>query len=1173
MVRRITVAVDADLKNLEKITEYFKTMGDDVTHLQIKVKEAVNKQSEQVKNLNNEFKRLRSDALYQVEQAVTGMTTDLEKAEAAAKAYGEQIQHIVTEIKNLREEMVTADEERRDEIENEVKTRKQLLALLKEGQKYQSGESARLAAKATERRVAGVPKGPEEPQGMKELFQRWAVSIKNVIRGEDEKISIQQKWKRAMTGALIDLHVLRILGQQSSVVAAMFEVIAKSIGYVVDMILLPAIPAMIELGQIIMSLGEWFTSLHPVTQKIISYGALVVGALLFMTNIVLSVTGALETLGLAATHAAAATEAEAVAKGAAIAPVAGGWVAGTFGVGVAAFLSSVMFPAVITAVIAYTVAMLAKPYVEPAVDSWLEPVYKQYPEERTHTFGYAAGGPLRLGQTAIVGEDGPEMLVPTTNGFNVIPNKGLRFLQEGTVISDLSGYLSDIFKGFTEVGTVISDVATNVLSGAVGSAFGLTEGDTAQSLLAKGFTATVSSIVEGFKTSNIILSAILLLLSPLNVLLSGAKSIWDFLTGEAREIWYWIKDTAREVWHWITGKAKEVWEWIKGTAREIWTWISGTAREIWHWITDKARDIWEWITTTSKDIWLFITGKTREVWEWIVGTAKALWGEIITIAGGIGKALWGVIITGAEIAKALWGDIITLAGGVGKALWGAIITGAEAGKSLWGAIITGLEPLKRLWGDIIAIPGMTKNLWGDIISWPGKSLSLFGDILSNVKTRLFGIGSDALIWYKENLQLFGAKGDSLIDISTAGVTFNSMMSSEFPDIAQEFEQQMKLPMPNIASALRNTLSGIAANIGVLSPPTQSGTPDLQAAAAQYTGVNLGDLGGLPGGTGTLGGLVATGTGRYGGYEFPIWETRAGWFAYDTKQNIYVPYSSFAGTSGELLNYVHVGQTAEPTTPTTPQNTIGPAGETIVPKEYKFPSRVEWDALDANKRAEIVNSGVVYSIGGIKYKYGSEYTENKYVAPEAPVNQQNPVYPSYPTGDISGTSVPYKTEYTNAIIVRRGAKDAATGHRSFLGNINPAHVINRSGLWFWSNSAGNNYPVTLREGSNPITPSFEYIWEGDPALVPGLSLGGRILKSGLSWVGERGRELAWLPKGAEVSPDNSYLREALGNLDKPQVVDNSIEINNPIFQILGRDDRQLFEEFLRWMEREGRRVRG
>ncbi|OPZ48341.1 MAG: hypothetical protein BWY95_00891 [Bacteroidetes bacterium ADurb.BinA104] len=93
-------------------------------------------------------------------------------------------------------------------------------------------------------------------------------------------------------------------------------------------------------------------------------------------------------------------------------------------------------------------------------------------------------------------------------------------------------------------------------------------------------------------------------------------------------------------------------------------------------------------------------------------------------------------------------------------------------------------------------------------------------------------------------------------------------------------------------------------------------------------------------------------------------------------------------------------------------------------------------------------------------------------------------------------------------------------------------------------------------------------------IPGLALGGRAISAGLAWVGERGRELMALPKGAEVMPHTPSM-DLLAKQTKPQVVDKSVHYNfdGAVFQVSGKDERQLFEEFMRLMERESRRVRG
>jgi len=91
--------------------------------------------------------------------------------------------------------------------------------------------------------------------------------------------------------------------------------------------------------------------------------------------------------------------------------------------------------------------------------------------------------------------------------------------------------------------------------------------------------------------------------------------------------------------------------------------------------------------------------------------------------------------------------------------------------------------------------------------------------------------------------------------------------------------------------------------------------------------------------------------------------------------------------------------------------------------------------------------------------------------------------------------------------------------------------------------------------------------------PGLALGGRAISAGLAWVGERGRELMALPKGAEVMPHTPSM-DLLAKKGEPTVIDNSNHFNfdGATFQVSGKDERQLFENFMRLMERESRRVR-
>jgi hypothetical protein len=95
----------------------------------------------------------------------------------------------------------------------------------------------------------------------------------------------------------------------------------------------------------------------------------------------------------------------------------------------------------------------------------------------------ASGGPLMPGQTAVVGEEGPEMLVPAGSGFHVIPNPlfkamgGARFLKTGTkmeqdveggTISPIPEYVADPARGIAHV---TAQVLSDEIRSEVGPAF------------------------------------------------------------------------------------------------------------------------------------------------------------------------------------------------------------------------------------------------------------------------------------------------------------------------------------------------------------------------------------------------------------------------------------------------------------------------------------------------------------------------------------------------------------------------------------------------------------------------------------------------------------------------------------------------------------------------------
>lgn len=105
----------------------------------------------------------------------------------------------------------------------------------------------------------------------------------------------------------------------------------------------------------------------------------------------------------------------------------------------------------------------------------------------------AAGGPLMPGQTAVVGEKGPELLVPAGRGFHVIPNPmfktmgGARFLAGGTTDQTMDAHnvkwAPDYVKDFAEgIAFMTSEALVDSISAEVGPEYRSAAGGLLKSL-------------------------------------------------------------------------------------------------------------------------------------------------------------------------------------------------------------------------------------------------------------------------------------------------------------------------------------------------------------------------------------------------------------------------------------------------------------------------------------------------------------------------------------------------------------------------------------------------------------------------------------------------------------------------------------------------------------------
>ena len=383
---------------------------------------------------------------------------------------------------------------------------------------------------------------------------RQILATKEQVRETGFLNTLTKKWRQSITGVLIDLHMLRVIGQSSKVVSAMFDVLSKSIGYVVDMVLLPALPYIIRIGSLIRELGHWFADLNPVTKRVIGVAVLLVGGFFVMLNTVKSVIASLwwfkTTLDTISRSSVGKAAAEKVAGGGGIAGAA------TFGAaGVAGVLATI------------GLGTLYMKMAKAAGWDKIDPTFSKAVEQSP--FGmFASGGLLKSGQAAVVGEKGPELLIPGSGGYNVVPNNGLRFLAEGTGDGILSTLLDSIGGLGDWLGTEIKNVmdgvggfvggifSKSISGGGVDTGVGTTLGDSQKAIMSKGFATQNAISSSGFKNANTLLAAIL---AALMQGLKGAGGETPEVTPEpvdASSIWELIgipiPKLASDIWNLVT---------------------------------------------------------------------------------------------------------------------------------------------------------------------------------------------------------------------------------------------------------------------------------------------------------------------------------------------------------------------------------------------------------------------------------------------------------------------------------------------------------------------------------------------------------------------------------------------------------------------------------------------
>lgn len=651
MVKKITVTVDTDVTKLKELSNTIKEIGDDVDKVQVRVRQQAKTTDSSVRDLRDRYRELKNEALNAIneqQQWFKGQEKSTSDAVDVTKAYQDEIAKTVKKLEGLEKQLVETDD--REKIEDEIKLYKRLQSELKGLVTIRSRQMRTRVEAAGERAVgtATAKEGGIGEGGVTDMFKRWAKDIRVILRGENEKLNLMDKWRKAVTGALIDLHVLRIVGQSSAVVAASFDVLNKSLGYVIDVLLMPALPAIFALSDALFALADFVEMVNERFYGLPAYIALIGGGALILINTVASLVGSLKVLTAVALQAAGALRAHSIASG----QKTLGEFGGKGGVGVGSILGlgpllDIVIPAVIIALIAYGLVELLSPYVEryigPYLDEWQEKIERESPGNRLtefHPEWLASGGPLKLGQTAIVGEAGPEMLLPAPGGFNVIPNDGIRLLQEGTEegggilgnIKDSIGTVGSWLGGFSDafsdllggMGEYVSGVFESAMGGGgVSEGVGTTIGDPVSAILSKGFSTLTMVNSSGFKTSNTLLAAIMTLLAPfaaaaailgplkeldINDLIKGTLDLTHFLADKLIDVADLFMGAVIDLAHFLTKNFINAAGWF----------IQGVL-DLAHFLTDNVIDIVDYLSNRLLDFAYFLTDTAIDILDYVVG--------------------------------------------------------------------------------------------------------------------------------------------------------------------------------------------------------------------------------------------------------------------------------------------------------------------------------------------------------------------------------------------------------------------------------------------------------------------------------------------------------------------------------------------------------------------------
>ena len=386
-----------------------------------------------------------------------------------------------------------------------------------------------------------------------------AASIRKHVYESNKEVkkttNLYKDYRKTLTGVLIDLHWLRILGQNSKVVAKSTEILGKSLGYLADVILIPMLPIVMRLSKTVLDIARGFSNLpKPLRLLLSAFGGIIVGGLALATVLATAYTSLMAFV--AAVNASTISLGAKAVSGSVLTggatTIATGGAVGVGGVG----------------------AGLGIGYLN---ESWLGTGAKATANRMaffSNLLGgtkipyLAEGGIVTSPTLGLLGEAGAEAILP---------------------LEKFSGGLFSSLFGKAARG------------GGIGG-MGLTKGSVPE-LLVKGFSMVSSTTESGFKTTNMLLAGLLSLFGGgIGGVGGAAASIWDFLTTSTKSVWEFIIAVPKSVWEFIQVSAKSVWEFISVIPKSIWEFISTPTRSVWEFLLTPTRSVWDFLTIESRTI-------------------------------------------------------------------------------------------------------------------------------------------------------------------------------------------------------------------------------------------------------------------------------------------------------------------------------------------------------------------------------------------------------------------------------------------------------------------------------------------------------------------------------------------------------------------------------------------